>query len=368
MTRRRRILLGVLAILALGISVLAVALSYDAPCQGADAQPSGATLMKAVVYRCYGSPDVLHVEAIPKPQITDNELLVRVHAASINPAEIHFMTGKPYIVRLLTGIGAPKYARLGNDFAGIVESVGRNVKRFRPGDRVFGGSRGALAEYVALSEDQALEIKPDNLSFEQAASIPIAGVTALQGLRDHGRLQPGQHVLINGASGGVGSFAVQIAKAFGAEVTGVTSTRNVELVRSSGADHVIDYTQENFTAGAARYDLILDIVGKHSLSDARRALKPDGILVMVGGSKDNRWIGPLGRNLDALVLALFVDQEFVSFVSNVNRADLSAIADLAHAGKVTPVIDRRYPLLDAAAAMRYLETGRARGKVVLSIE
>ena len=368
MTRRKRILWGVLALLGLGIASLAFALSYDSPCGDADARPSGATLMKAVVYRCYGSPDVLHVEAIAKPEITDNELLVRVHAASINPAEIHFMTGKPYIVRLLTGIGAPEYTRLGNDFAGIVESVGQNVKRFKPGDQVFGGNRGALAEYVALSEDQALEMKPDNLSFEQAASIPIAGVTALQALRDHGRLEPGQKVLINGASGGVGTFAVQIAKAFGAEVTGVTSTRNVELVRSIGADHVIDYTKENFTSGTARYDLILDIVGNHPLSDARRALKPDGIIVMVGGPKENRWIGPLSRNVDGIVLALFVEQEFVAFVSNVNRTDLSVIADLARAGKVTPVIDRRYRLIDAPAAMRYLETGRARGKVVLGIE
>jgi len=368
MTRRKRILWGVLALLGLGIASLAFALSYDSPCGDADARPSGATLMKAVVYRCYGSPDVLHVEAISKPEITDNELLVRVHAASINPAEIHFMTGKPYIVRLLTGIGAPEYTRLGNDFAGIVESVGQNVKRFKPGDQVFGGNRGALAEYVALSEDQALEMKPDNLSLEQAASIPIAGVTALQALRDHGRLEPGQKVLINGASGGVGTFAVQIAKAFGAEVTGVTSTRNVELVRSIGADHVIDYTQENFTSGSARYDLILDIVGNHPLSDARRALKPDGIIVMVGGPKENRWIGPLSRNVDGIVLALFVEQEFVAFVSNVNRTDLSTIADLARAGKVTPVIDRRYLLIDTSAAMRYLETGRARGKVVLGIE
>jgi NADPH:quinone reductase-like Zn-dependent oxidoreductase len=278
------------------------------------------------------------------------------------------MTGKPYIVRLLTGLGSPKSMRLGIDFSGTVESVGKNVRRFKPGDQVFGSKGGALADYVTVGEDEALVIKPGNLTFDQAAAMPIAAVTALQGLRDKGHLKRGQKVLINGASGGIGTFAVQIAKSLGAEVTGVCSTRNVDLVRSIGADHVIDYTRENFTESAARYDVVLDMVGNHSLLDSRRVLRPKGILVMVGGPKENRWIGPLGRNLNAGVLSLFVKEEFVSFVTSVNPADLAVLSDLVQRGELTSVIDSRYPLNETPAAIRYLKSGRARGKVVVSLE
>jgi NADPH:quinone reductase-like Zn-dependent oxidoreductase len=367
MTRRNRILTGILIIATLAVGSMAIALSYDSPCGEPEPLPDGAQRMKAIIYRCYGSPDVLELEEIVKPTVADNELLVKVHSASVNHTEIHYMTGKPYIARLLTGLGAPNSIRLGIDFSGTVESVGRNVTRFKPGDHVFGSKSGAFADYVIVGEDEALAIKPENLTFEQAAAMPIAAVTALQGLRDQGHLERGQKVLINGASGGVGTFAVQIAKSLGAEVTGVCSTRNVDLVRSIGADHVIDYTRENFTEGAARYDLILDIVGNHSLSDSRRVLTPDGIFVMVGGPKENRWIGPLSRNVNAGVLSLFVEQEFVSFVSDVNPADLALLSDLAQRGQLTSVIDRRYPLHEIPAAIRYLESGRARGKVVVSL-
>jgi NADPH:quinone reductase-like Zn-dependent oxidoreductase len=368
MTRRARILTGILLFATLAVGSMAVALRYDSPCGAPEPLPNGAQRMKAIVYRCYGSPGVLALEEIVKPTVADNALLAKVHAASVNHTEIHYMTGKPYIVRLLTGLGAPKNGRLGIDFAGTVVAVGKDVKRFKLGDEVFGGTSGAFADYVTFVEDQALEIKPENLTFEQAAAIPIAAVTALQALRDKGRLQPGQKVLINGASGGVGTFAVQIAKSFGAEVTGVCSTRNVDLVRSIGADHVIDYTRENFTESAARYDLILDIVGNHSLLDSRRALKPNGIFVIVGGPKENRWIGPLARNLNASVLSLFVKEQFVSFVANVNPQDLAALGDLARQGKLTPLIDRRFTLREVSAAIRYLESGRARGKVVVGLE
>src|SRR2546422_2356566 len=326
--------------------------------------------MKAVVRDNYGSPDVLELREIEKPAVEDDHVLVRVHAASVNAGDWHSMRGKPYIIRLmLGGLFKPrtKNAVLGGDLAGRVEAVGGNVTEFQPGDEVFGMSIRTFAEYVSVRRVGIVR-KPANLTFEQAASVPIAALTALQGLRDKGRIQPGQKVLINGASGGVGTFAVQIAKSFGADVTGVCSTRNVAMVRSIGADHVIDYTQEDFTKGEQRYDLILDNVGNHSLLQYRRALTPKGIFVIVGGPNSGQWIGPMVTPIKALMLSPLVSQKFAPFLAELNQEDLAIIRDLMQAGKVTPVIDRRYKLSEVPAAIRYLEEGHARGKVVIAVE
>jgi NADPH:quinone reductase-like Zn-dependent oxidoreductase len=367
MKLRYKIGLTLLTLVAISLAGLAIALSYEAECGPAPALADNARTMQAIRYRCYGSPDVLKVEDVEVPAVGDDDVLVRVHAAAANPLDWHFMRGEPYIMRLMSGLGAPTDSRLGVDFAGMVEAVGRNVSRFSPGDPVFGGVTGAYGEYVRLRQDRAIVRKPDNLSFEQAAAVGIAGVTALQGLRDKGRIQPGQKVLINGASGGVGTFAVQIAKALGAEVTGVCSTRNVELVRSLGADHVIDYTQENFTESGVQYDLILDNQGNHSLSDTRRAMTPNGILVMVGGESDGNFIGPLKGPLMAMLQGPFVSQQMKNFLAELRQADLEILAGMMESGQVTPVIDRRYPLAQVSEAIRYLETGRARGKVIINV-
>jgi NADPH:quinone reductase-like Zn-dependent oxidoreductase len=320
--------------------------------------------MKAIVCRNYGSPDVLKCEEIEKPTAGDDEVLIKVRAASVNPRDRLFR-GTSYIVRILTGLRKPKDTRLGVDVAGQVESVGRNVTGFKPGDEVFGSCRGAFAEYACTSES-ALVVKPENVTFEQAASVSVAARTALQGLRDKGHIQPGQKVLINGAAGGVGTFAVQIAKSFGADVTGVCSTRNVEMVRSIGADRVIDYTQQDFTKLGQRYDIIFDCVGNHSLSACRRVLNPNGICVIAGGPS-KVWI-VLTRALKALVLSRFVSQNFVMFIARRSKEDLTIMHDLMKAGKVTPVIDRRYSLNEVPEAIRYLEEGHARGKVVITVE
>jgi NADPH:quinone reductase-like Zn-dependent oxidoreductase len=367
MNLRNRIFAAILALLTLGIVSLAVALSYESPCVEPEALPAGKERMQGVVRRCYGTADVLKIEEIEKPEVAGNELLIKVQSAAVNPLDYHYMTGIPYVMRLSSGFGTPSRQRLGVDFSGTVEAVGSDVTRFKPGDEILGTRSGALAEYVTVPEDGSITSKPANLTFDQAAAIPIAAVTALQGLRDKGRIQQGQKVLINGASGGVGTFAVQLAKSFGAEVTGVCSTRNVEMVRSLGADHVIDYTRENFTDNAERYDLILDNVGNHPLLDVKRALKPRGLVVIVGGPKNNRWIGPLGRSARAMMLNPFIDEEFVGLMASMNPTDLDTLAELARAGKVTPVIDRRYALDETAEAIRYLEQGRARGKVIVAI-
>jgi NADPH:quinone reductase-like Zn-dependent oxidoreductase len=322
--------------------------------------------MKAIVQDKYGSPDVLELQEVDKPVVNNDDVLVRVHAASVNPLDWHFMRGTPNLLRLQAGLLKPKNSVLGVDVAGQVEAVGTNVKRFQPGDDVFGAGYRALAEYACAGQNKVV-LKPANLTFEQAAAIPIAAITALQGLRDRGQVQPGQRVLINGAAGGVGTFAVQIAKSFGAEVTGVCSTRNLDLVRSIGADQVIDYTQANFTQNGQRYDLILDIAGNHSLRACRRILTPKGTLVMVGGPNKGRWLGPLARVLRALVLSRFVSQKLVSFVASPNKMDMLALRELIEAGKVTPVIDRTYPLSEAPEAIRYLEEGHAQGKVVITV-
>jgi NADPH:quinone reductase-like Zn-dependent oxidoreductase len=323
--------------------------------------------MKAVTYHEYGSPDVLKLEEIDKPAVAEHEVLVRVHAAAVNPLDWHYMRGLPYVLRLWSGLSAPSRPRLGADFAGTVEAVGAKVSRFMPGHEVFGVKGGAFAEYVTVAEDGALALKPPNLSFEQAAAVPIAAVTALQALRDKGRVRPGQKVLINGASGGVGSFAVQIARSFGAEVTGVCSTRNVELVRSLGASHVIDYTREDFTQGSERYDLILDNVGNHPLSALRHAMTPAGILVIVGGPSNGPILGPLSGALKALLYSPFVSQDFRLILADMNAADLEALNELLQAAKIAPVIGRHYPLSEVPAAIAHVEEGHARGKVVIGV-
>ena len=322
--------------------------------------------MKAIVYHEYGSPDVLKCEETEKPTAGDDEVLIRVRAASVNPLDWHLMRGEPYIIRAMTGLRNPKPTRPGVDLAGQIEAVGRNVTQFQPGDEVFGASSGAFAEYVCAGEKK-LVLKPPNLTFQQAASVPVAAISALQGLRDKGRIQPGQKVLINGAAGGVGTFAVQIAKSFGAHVTGVCSTRNVDLVRSIGADHVIDYTQEDFTQSGQRYDLVYDCVGNHSLSAFRRVMTSRGNYVMVGGPA-GRWIGPLDRALKALLLSPFVSQKLFMFVASINKEDLVVLKELIEAKKVTPVIDRCYTLSEVPEAIRYSEEGHSRGKVVITLE
>ncbi len=323
--------------------------------------------MKAIVYEKYGSPDVLQLREIDKPVGNDDDVLVRVRAAGANYADWRIMRGTPYIMRMATGLLRPKNNGLGADLAGQVEAVGKNVTRFRPGDEVFGEvSMGAcFAEYTCASED-VLGLKPANLTFEQAAAVPMAANTALQLLRDGGRIRSGQKVLINGASGGVGTFAVQIAKSFGAEVTGVCSTRNVDLVRSIGADQVIDYTREDFTRSGRRYDLMLDNVGNRSLSECRRALASNGTYISNGGP-DGRWLGPAAHMLKTLVLSPFVRQKVVSRLERQNAEDLSYLKGLLEAGKVTPVIDRTYPLNEVPEAIRYLEEGHTRGKIVITV-
>src|SRR5215217_408887 len=322
--------------------------------------------MKAIVQDVYGPPDVLQLREIDKPQITDDEVVVRVHAAGVGRDVWHVMTGLPFPIRLAGyGLRAPKNPVLGSDVAGVVEAVGKDVSRFQPGDEVFGIGKGSYAEYVCALEDK-LAPKPANLTFEQAV-VAIMGSTALQGLRDHGKVRPGQEVLIIGASGGVGTYAVQIAKAFGAHVTGVCSTKKVDMVRSIGADHVIDYTQEDFAEGEERYDLILDIGGNSSLSRLRRALASRGTLVIVGGEGGGRWLGGTDRQLRAMILSPFVRQKLGTFVNKENHEDLIVLKELIESGKVTPVIDRTYPLAEVPEAMRYLEEGHARGKVVITV-
>jgi NADPH:quinone reductase-like Zn-dependent oxidoreductase len=367
MKLRHKIAGSILAFLAVSIAALAVVFSHDSPCGPAPALSANAKTMKAIVYRCYGAPEVLELEDIEKPVPADDEVLVRVRAAAVNPLDWHYMRGEPYFMRLGTGLGAPDISRLGVDFAGTVEAVGRNVKRFKPGDDVFGGRTGAFAQYVTIREDRALAIKPADVTFEQAASVPIAAITALQALRDKGALQPGQKVLINGASGGVGTFAVQIAKSMGAEVTGVCSTRNVDLVRSLGADHVIDYKREDYTRSGQHFDLIVDNVGNHSLLANRKVLTPSGKLVMIGGSSGN-WLGPLMRPIAGLLLSPFMDQDFVMLLAQLDPEDLALLGELIQAGKVVPVIDRRYALSDVPEAIRYSEEGHARGKIIINVE
>ena len=322
--------------------------------------------MKVIVYHEYGSPDVLRCEEVEKPTPADDEVLVKVRAASVNPFDWGFIKGKPHSIRIMSGLRGPKDTRPGRDVSGVVEAVGPDVTRFEPGDEVFGSCRGAFAEYVCARES-ALVRKPPGVTFEQAASVPVAGLTALQGLRDKGRIRAGQKVLINGAAGGVGTFAVQIARSYGADVTGVCGTKNVELVRAIGAGHVVDYTREDFTEGARRYELIFDCVGNRRPSHYRRVLTPEGVCVMVGALRVRWAFGRWARMLRPLVLTRFVSQDFRIFIARLSREDLHFICELMEAGKVTPVIDRRYSLCETAEAVRHLSEGHARGKVVINV-
>lgn len=326
--------------------------------------------MKAVVYCDYGVAN-LKFQDVEKPTPADDQLLVKVRAASVNPLDWHYVEGTPFVMRALAaGLRKPKETQLGVDFAGTVEAVGKNVTKFKPGDEVFGGRTGAFADYVCVRESRAVALKPASITFEQAASVPIAAITALQALRDKGQIQAGQKVLINGASGGVGTFAVQIAKSFGAEVTGVCSTRNLDLVRSLGADHVIDYTKDDFTKTDQPYDVLIDNVGNRSLSECRRALKPKGILVLVGGGGANEQglIGPIAKPIKAMLLSPFVSQKVGMILAQLNHDDLAFLADLMQSGKVKSVIDRTYKLSDVPEAIKYVEQGHARGKVVITAD
>ncbi len=367
MKLRYKIISGIFLFFVVMFTVLGLVLSHTSDCGPAPEIADGTETMKAIVYRCYGSPDVLEFEDIEKPTPTDDEVLVKIHTASVNPLDWHYMRGSPYLMRLGTGLSRPNRIGLGVDFSGTVESVGANVTRFKPGDEVFGGGNGAFAEYVTIREDRALVLKPAGVSFEQAASAPIAAITALQALRDKGKIKPGQKVLINGASGGVGTFAVQIAKSFGAEVTGVCSTRNVQMVRSIGADHVIDYKKEDYTQSGQTWDLIIDMVGNHSLLDNRKALAPEGIFVIIGGPKGN-WLAPLMSPVKALMLSPFVDQEFVMMIAKMSPDDLATLGVLMQTGEVVPVIDRRFQLRDTADAIRFSEKGHAQGKIMVEVK
>ena len=326
--------------------------------------------MKAIVYCDYGVAN-LKLEDVEKPTPADDQLLVRVRAASVNPYDWHFVEGTPYVMRAMgVGLRKPKDTHLGVDFAGTVEAVGKNVTQFKPGDEVFGGRGGAYAQYVCPRATRAVALKPANVSFEEAASVNIAGITALQAVRDKGKVQPGQKVLINGASGGVGTFAIQIAKSLGADVTGVCSTRNVDLVKSLGADHVIDYTKEDFTKDDQKYDVILDNVGNHSLSECRGVLTPNGKYVLIGGGGANEqgFLGGLGKALWAMLFSKFVNQQMGMMMADANQKDLTILAEMMQSGKLKPVIDRTYKLDQVPDAIRYVEQGHARGKVIITVD
>ena len=366
MKLRYKVASGILALIFLFFSTVALLIGYTADCPPAVEAASGST-MKAVVYHCYGGPEVLEYVDVPMPVPAQDEVLVKVHAAGVNPLDWHFMRGSPFVMRLMTGIGAPKDASMGRDFAGVVEAVGKKVTRFKTGDRVFGGANGAFAEYLVRAETGSIALMPANVSFEEAAAVPVAAITALQSLRDSGQLQAGQKVLINGASGGVGTYAVQIAKSMGAEVHGVNSTRNVELVLGLGADHVFDYKKEDYTESEERYDLILDMVGNHSLLDNSKVMKPGGRLVQVGGPSGD-WVGPFRGAIEALLVGPFMEQEVVSILAQLSGDDLALLATLMSEGKMTSRIDQRFPLAATAQAIAYSETGRARGKIIVAVD
>lgn len=330
--------------------------------------------MKAIRHYSYGSPDVLRLEDVDMPPVGDSDVLIRVRAASVSPLDWHFVRGLPYVVRPNTGFRAPKFGSVGGELAGVVEQVGSRVTRFAPGDEVFGGRGekldahgGSLAEYVTMAQDAMLVTKPAAWTFEQAAAVPVAGVSSLQALRDKANVQPGQTVLVNGASGGTGTFTVQLARALGAEVTGVCSTGNVDLVRSLGAVAVIDYTKEDFTRNGKRYDVLVDNAASRSLADTKRVLAPKGVHVGVGLASSGKWIGPMLRPLGMVVRNPFVSRRLVPFLGKNSAEDLAVLRGLIEEGKVAPVIDRTYTLAEAADALRYLETGHAKAKVVVTI-
>jgi len=360
---------GIVVLFVVLVSSIWLFVAYWKSTNECDRKTAAHNPMKAIVHCEYGGPEVLTLADVEKPTPADNQVLVKVRAASVNPLDLTIRG--LWLLRPLSGLRKPKDTRVGVDYAGTVEAVGKNVTQFKPGDEVFGGKNGAIAEYVCVLADRSVVLKPANMTFEQAASVPVAAITALQGLRDKGKIQAGQKVLVNGASGGVGTFAVQIAKSFGTEVTGVCSTHNVDLVRSIGADHVIDYTKEDFTKADQRYDLIYDLVGNHTFSERRRILNQNGICVMagVGGAGWHDGIAMrLAGELNAYVRSRFVSQKFIAYIAQFNKQDMTLLADLMQSGKITPVIDRTYKLNQTADALRYLEQGHARGKVVINLE
>jgi NADPH:quinone reductase-like Zn-dependent oxidoreductase len=366
MKLRYKIAIGCLAVLIVAVSSLAIVLSHTTDCPEMPATSAGTETMKAVRSYCYGAPEVLSYGDADRPTPGEGELLVRVEAAGVNPLDYHYMRGSPYVIRLFAGIGAPEDPAVGVDFAGTVAAIGPGVTEFKVGDEVFGGANGAFAQYLVVRENRAVVKKPESISFADVAGVPIAGVTAIQALRDHGELQSGQRVLINGASGGVGTYAVQIAKAMGAHVTGVCSGRNVDMVRSIGADEVINYKEADYTEGGQTYDLIVDMVGNHSPLDNAELLTPEGKLVIVGGPKGN-WIAPLKSPIMAAISNIFVDQELMTFTARLLQDDLAALADYMAAGEVTTVIDQRFPLAATDEAVAYSETGRTRGKIIIDV-
>jgi len=361
--RWRRWILG---FLLLAIGGFALTISHTSACPPA-VTADGPGSMQVIHYRCYGPSTVSQLEYAARPELEDDMLLVRVRAASVNPLDWHFMRGEPYIMRMQAGIGAPKDPRIGVDFSGTVEAVGKSVKNFKVGDEVFGGETGAFGQYLRVRENDAVVLKPANVEHAQAAAIPIAATTALQALRDQGHLKAGEKVLVNGASGGVGTFAVQIAKVMGADVTGVCSARNVGLVASLGADRVLDYASIDFTAGNVRYDLIVDTVGNRDLRDLAKVLAPGGIAVMIAGTGRDPWIGPLSVPIKILAYKPFADREFKFFVARLDPEDLGYLAGLMESGRMKAVIDQKYPLEKTGDAVAYVEAGHARGKVLIEM-
>lgn len=365
----KRIFGGLLLLLVVAVAGLAIAISYTAECApfssaSASNGTSENTLMRAVLYNCYGGPDVVQLVETGVPVPDENQVVVKVEAAAVNPLDWHYMRGSPYLMRLSSGLAKPSEQALGRDFAGEVVAVGSDVTEFKVGDAVFGGGSGAFSEYAVANAKRSIYHKPDNISFAEAAAVPVAGLTAFQALISKGQLKAGQRVLINGASGGVGTFAVQIAKAAGAEVVGVCSARNAEMVRSLGADHVFDYKSENYTESGQQFDLIVDMIGNHSIGDNLKVLQDNGRMILVGGEKGN-WIAPLKKPLAAAIKGNFVDQPLIALFASFNRADLKALAEMLEDRSVRPVIDRSYPLEEVRAALTYSESGRARGKIIL---
>lgn len=369
MKLRYKILNSLLGLLILFIGVIAVVMSYTSDCEPLNPRAIESNSMKAITYRCYGGPDVLEYVDVTKPTPAPNEVLVKVYSAGVNPLDYHYMRGTPYIMRLMgSGIGAPESQSMGVDFSGVVEAVGENVTKFKVGDAVFGGRSGAFAEYLIVPEDKGIVLKPDNITHDQAAGVAIAGITALQAVRDLGQVKAGDKVLINGASGGVGTFAVQIAKYLGADVTGVNSTRNVEMVLGIGADRVIDYKKDNYISQGIKYNVIVDMVANNSLSNNLDILTPDGRMVNVGAIEKGNWIGPLIKPIASSLMNPFVEQEIQTLFARIDQDDLKLLAKIMAEGKLTPVLDKSYALSETGQAIAYSETGRARGKIIINVQ
>ena len=369
MKLRYKIINGFLAVIILMIASLAVAIGYTSDCEPSLSNTASNKAMRAIIYRCYGGPDVLELVEMDKPVPADNEVLVKVRAAGTNPADYHYMRGSPYLMRLLIGLGEPTSNKLGTDFSGVVEAIGSDVTQFKVGDHVFGGRKGAFAEYITVREDGAIALKPDNVTHEQTATIAIAAVTALEAIRDKGQVKAGEKVLINGASGGVGTYAVQIAKYLGADVTGVNSTRNVDMVLSLGADRVIDYKKESYLNQVVKYDVIIDMVANHSLSENLDLLNAGGRLVNVGSVDKGDWIQVLYTPIKTLFMNPFLDdKQIIGFVASIEKDDIDFLGKMMVDEKLIPRLDKGYELAKTADAIRHLETGRARGKIYITMD